>query len=197
MNGNSQPYLASFTNTVLFTANLTVFIEGFYNSGTDAMVGDTVKIYLRNNSSPYTIIDSAKSFVSAAGLGLFTFSNAVNGTPYYIELVHRNSIGTWSKTAQVFSGGTLTYNFTTAATQAFGNNMPQIDASPVRFGVYSGDENQDGFVNLTDVVNVYNNSAAFVNGYVSSDMNGDNLTDLTDVVITSNNAGAFVSKITP
>jgi hypothetical protein len=75
--------------------------------------------------------------------------------------------------------------------------MKQADSSPLRFAIYSGDENQDGFVNLTDVVNVYNNATTFINGYVASDMNGDNLTDLSDIVITSNNAGAFVGKVTP
>ena len=75
--------------------------------------------------------------------------------------------------------------------------MKQIDAAPLGFGVYSGDQNQDGFVNLTDVVNVNNNANTFICGYVDSDMNGDNITDLTDIVITSNNASAFVSKFTP
>ena len=75
--------------------------------------------------------------------------------------------------------------------------MKQIDTLPLRFGIYSGDQNQDGSVNLTDVVNVYNNANTFVNGYVASDMNGDNITDLSDLVITSNNASAFVAKVTP
>ena len=88
----------------------------------------------------------------------------------------------------------MSYDFTNAASQAFGNNMKQIDASPLRYGIYGGDENQDGAVDLVDIVNVYNDATTFVNGYVSSDMNGDNITDLVDVVITYNNAVAFVSK---
>ncbi|MEZ4690310.1 MAG: hypothetical protein R3A12_09065 [Ignavibacteria bacterium] len=68
---------------------------------------------------------------------------------------------------------------------------------PLRFGVYSGDQNQNGIVDLTDIVNVSNAASLFTNGYVSTDMNGDNISDLTDVVITSNNASAFISKITP
>ena len=84
-----------------------MFIQGFYNSGSDDMVGDTVKVYLRNNSSPYAVVDSATAFVNSSGQGTFTFSNAVNGTPYYLELVHRNSIETWSKTPQQFNASGL------------------------------------------------------------------------------------------
>ncbi|MEZ4824330.1 MAG: integrin alpha [Ignavibacteria bacterium] len=177
--------------------DLAMFIQGFYNSSSDIMVGDTVTVYLRNSTSPYAIVDSAKTFVNSAGQGTFTFSNAADSTPYYIELVHRNSIETWSKTAQQFTASALSYDFTTANTQAYGDNMADIDASPVRYGIYSGDENQNGLVDLSDVVNVSNDASSFTSGYVPSDMNGDNFTDLSDLVITSNNASAFVAKIIP
>jgi hypothetical protein len=75
--------------------------------------------------------------------------------------------------------------------------MQKMSGSIVRYAIYSGDENQDGFVNMADVVNVFNSANAFVNGYVASDMNGDNITDLTDLVITFNNSNLFVGKITP
>jgi hypothetical protein len=68
---------------------------------------------------------------------------------------------------------------------------------PVKFGIYSGDQNQNGIVDLTDVVNVSNEAAYFTSGYFPTDMNGENTTDLTDIVITSNNAGSFVAKIVP
>ncbi|MBK8553942.1 MAG: FG-GAP repeat protein [Ignavibacteria bacterium] len=83
--------------------NLTMFIEGFYDAGINSMVGDTLTVYLRNSSSPYSISDSSKAFVSSAGLGTFKFSSAVNGVNYYLHLKHRNSIETWSKTTQMFT----------------------------------------------------------------------------------------------
>ena len=43
----------------------------------------------------------------------------------------------------------MTYNFKTAITQAFGNNMIQIDTSPVYFGIYSGDVNKDGTIDAS------------------------------------------------
>ena len=40
-----------------YVLNLTVLIEGFYNSSTDIMVGDTVRVYLRILSSLFAIVD--------------------------------------------------------------------------------------------------------------------------------------------
>ncbi len=182
---------------LLYTLNLTAFIEGFYNPVSNIMVSDTAIVYLRNATSPYALIDSAKSILNSSGAGTFTFANPINGVDYYIVLKHRNSIETWSSAGNSFASNSLTYNFSTANTQAYGNNMKSVDASPVRYAIYSGDINQDGFVNLTDIVTAYNGSSNFTTGYVSSDVNGDNIVDLTDVVITYNNSAGFVNKITP
>jgi hypothetical protein len=78
------------------TLNLTALPEGFYNSGTGSSTPDTMTVYLRNATSPYSVVDVAKSEMNSLGQGTFTFTNAVNGTPYYIVLTHRNSIETWS-----------------------------------------------------------------------------------------------------
>jgi hypothetical protein len=177
--------------------NLRLFIQGFYNAGSNVMVGDTVKVYLRNSSSPYALADSAKAPVNSAGLGTFIFSDAVNGANYYIELKHRNSIETWSKTPQAFTGNSLTYNFTTANTQAYGDNMIQVDASPVRFAIYGGDVNQDGTVDATDVSMVDNDAFYFIGGYVVTDLTGDSFVDGTDFAIADNNAANFVSVVRP
>jgi len=195
IHGNFSP--VAVTESPNFTVNLTVFIEGFYDSATDLQVSDTVKTTLRSTVSPYNIISSADAAVSPSGNAELKFGNAPAGI-YYLVIKHRNSIETWSNTGiAVTAGGSVNYNFSNASSQAFGNNMKQIDASPLRFGLFSGDENQDGYVNLSDLVNVNNNANVFASGYLTSDMNGDNITDLSDVVITSNSASAFVSKITP
>ncbi|MFZ1320727.1 MAG: hypothetical protein WAT71_04150 [Ignavibacteria bacterium] len=91
----------------------------------------------------------------------------------------------------------MTYDFSKQITKAYGNNQIIVDTSPVNYGIFSGDQNQNGSVDLTDVMNVSNAASSFTNGYFPTDMNGDNITDLSDLVITSNNAGAFVGKVTP
>lgn len=181
------------------TLNLTVVMEGFYDQSLNNMrLSDTVRVYFRNSYSPYSIVDSSVGIINANTLtGSFRISNAPAGN-YFIAVKHRNTIETWSMSAVSYTlFSTINYNFTNAVTQAFGSNMKQVDASPVRYAVFSGDVNQDGFADLTDVLLVYNDASAFVTGYVESDVNGDNITDLTDLIITYNNSAGFVSVVRP
>ncbi|MEO8210801.1 MAG: FG-GAP-like repeat-containing protein, partial [bacterium] len=177
--------------------DLTMFIQGFYNSGFNEMIADTVTVYLRNSSSPYAKVDSSRTYLSSFGEGTLLFLNASSGVNYYLDFRHRNSIQTWSKTPKIFTASNLSFNLSTASTQAFGNNMAQIDFSPFRFGVYSGDVNQDGTVDLSDGSLINNDAFNFVTGYVQSDLTGDDLVDASDAAIVDNNAFNFVSAVTP
>ena len=181
----------------LYTLNLTMQIQGFYNASLDLNIQDTVTAFLKNSSSPYEVVDSAKVYLSSVGEGTFSFLNAVNGAGYYIQLKHRNSIETWSSSAQMFENGSLDYDFTTAANKAFGDNMIQVDASPVRFAMFSGDVNQDGVIDGSDVMITSNDAYNFVTGYVSSDLNGNGVVDGNDAAIADNNAANFITRITP
>ena len=89
---------------------------------------------------------------------------------------------------------TINYDFTFAANQAYGNNMI---LKGTKYCIYSGDVNQNGAIDASDLAIVDTDAAAFVNGYVNSDVNGDNSTNALDLSITDNNAFNFVSKITP
>ncbi len=182
---------------LLYNLNLTVQIQGFYDSLTNIMVRDTVSIYLRNSTSPFAIVDSAKAYLSSSGAGLFTFANPINGVSYYIQMKHRNSIETWSKTTPSFSGNSMTYNFTTAKTKAFGDNMILTDNSPVKYAVYSGDVNQNATVDLNDVLSVYNAASVFSAGYIVNDITGNNLADLNDIILAYNNSTEFVAVVRP
>ena len=172
-------------------------IQGFYNPDIDAMVSDTVSVYLRNSASPYEVLDFAIGVVDSSGQGSFEFSNAVNGVDYYIQLEHRNSIETWSSSAQMFTSDILNYNFTTASAQAFGNNQKLVDPSPVKYGIFSGDVNQEGYIDLNDISSVFNDAGIFLTGYVVTAVNGDKVVDLSDLTLTFNNSNAFVSEMKP
>lgn len=179
------------------TLNLTMFVQGFYNSVSHTTVQDTVRIYLRNQAFPYSIVDSAKGYISATGTVALSFANAATNVPYWIQIKHRNSIETWSSTAQTFATNSLSYSFSTAAVQAYGSNMIQVDASPLRFAVYNGDENQNGTVDLVDITDTYNSASVFASGYVNTDTDGNGIVDLSDITATYNNASSFVSKVIP
>lgn len=177
--------------------DLTLFIQGFYNANQNSMQQDTVKVYLRNTYSPYATIDSAKSYLNSSGQGIFSFENASNEINYFIQVNHRNSLETWSATGQSFSNSQMTYNFSNSSSQAFGNNLIQVDASPVRFAIYNGDVNHDGAVDLGDLLLIDNDALNFVSGYIGTDLNGDGIADISDIVIGDNNSLNFVGKIIP
>jgi len=179
------------------TLYLTAFIEGFYNNVTNKMIRDTIRVYLRNSTVPYAIVDSAKTVLDTNGNGILNFFNATNSILYYIVVKHRNSIETWSSGGNSFLSNNLTYNFTTAANKAYGNNQKQIDSSPIQFGIYSGDVNQDGVVDGSDGAFIDNDAANFLSGYLVTDLNGDNFIDGSDALIADNNAANFVSVIRP
>lgn len=177
--------------------NLNLFIEGFYNLGSNDQVSDSIGVFLRNSATPFLIIDSANSVLNSNGTDSIEFGNAPSGS-YYIVVKHRNSIETWSANAQSYTpGSTYSYNFSLAANQAFGNNQKQIDSSPLRFGIYSGDVNQDEIVDVEDVISVYNDSYNFITGYVDTDVTGDNVVDAADLILSYNNSNDFVSVIRP
>ncbi len=110
---------------------------------------------------------------------------------------HRNSIETWSANPVTFAGDTLAYDFSTAANKAYGDIMIQVDASPVRFAVYSGDVNQDGSIDGSDNGLVDNDAYNFISGYVVTDVNGDGIVDASDAFIVDNNSSNFVSVVRP
>jgi hypothetical protein len=192
--GNFRPSIRILPNLHL---NLSMLIQGFYNPTSNTTVQDTVKVYLRNFSSPYAIIDSAKGYLNSSGQAILTFSNAFNGLDYYLNLKHRNSIETWSKTPQMFINNSLSYDFTTAAAKAYGDNMLPVDLSPIEFAIYGGDVNQDGTIDATDVSMIDNDAFYFVGGHVLTDLTGDSFVDGTDFAIADNNAANFVSVVRP
>ncbi len=179
------------------TLNQKICIQGSYNPISDVMVSDTVTVYLRSAASPYEIIDFARAVVDSSGEGSFEFSNAVNGVDYYLQLEHRNSLETWSNSLQQFSGNSLNYDFTIDANRAFGNNMIQVDDSPMKFAIFSGDLDQDGTIDASDLSMIDNDAAGFVSGYQVTDLTGDNFVDGSDFAIADNNAANFVSVIRP
>jgi hypothetical protein len=177
--------------------NLTAFIEGFYNSTSNTMSSDTITVELRNSNSPYAVADVSKSGLAANGLVTLNFATAAPGN-YYIVFKHRNSIETWSANPVSMTNGTpVNYNFSNSSTQAYGNNMKQVDSSPIRFSIFSGDVNQDGIVDAGDLSQAENDATNSLSGYVPADVTGDDFVDAGDVSIVENNVALGVSAILP
>ncbi len=184
------------SDTAGVSAAITMLMQGFYDPAINALrMADTARAYLRNASAPYAVVDSSKGYLDSLTFrSSFQFTNAIAGS-YYIVMKHRNSIETWSKNPVSYvPGTTLNYNFTTNVTQAFGNNMVIINTKSC---FYSGDVNQDGNIDLTDITLVYNDANNFVTGYIRTDVNGDKVVDLTDLTLVYNNSVSFVGVVRP
>ena len=157
---------------------------------------DTVKVSIRSAVSPYAILETKKAYLDTLGNKTFNFNMPVEEENYYIFVEHRNAVRTWSKPGgEVFSSGSLTYDFTTGVNKAYGYNQTIVNG---KAHFYSGDVVQDGFIDLSDVILIYNEGLVFTVGpYVLTDLNWDQYTDLTDQLIAYNHSALFVSEIYP
>jgi len=178
------------------SSSIKLIPEGLYNSFSGKLnLKDSVKFYLRNNTSPYVIIDSAFGKIDSVIFNAeVNFENASSGN-YYIEAIHRNTIEVWSSAPVNYSAAEgLIYDFTNSSDKAFGNNLILKDS---KWCMYSGDINQDGIIDLEDVSGIENDLMNNVTGYVNTDLNGDDIVDGTDVALVENNSSNGIVVITP
>ena len=82
----------------------------------------------------------------------------------------------------------------TNASQAFGGNLKLVGS---KYCIYSGDVDQDGFVDNVDISDIYNDAINFVEGYVNTDLNRDNFVDNIDLSLVYNNSLNFVGAVKP
>ncbi|MEO8665577.1 MAG: hypothetical protein ABI462_08765, partial [Ignavibacteria bacterium] len=175
--------------------NIKLSIEALYN-GSTLNLRDTIIANLRNTVAPYNLIDSAKTTIDPNSLtAACVFQNAPSGT-YYIQIIHRNALETWSDLGgETFTrGNTLDYDFTSSQSKAFGNNQVLIGS---KWCLYSGDVDRNGSISLPDILSISNGAGSFTTGYVVTDLNGDYVVTLSDILIAFNNATKFITKKTP
>jgi M6 family metalloprotease-like protein len=174
------------------TLNLKIYLEGFWNGTTQ--VTDTVKVYLANSISPYWYEDSSKVLLSTNGTGTFNFTKCPNSN-YYLVIVHRNHLETWSRLPLVFvTNAPVEYDFTTAQTQAYGNNLIYSNG---KWCIYGGDINKDGFVDGADMALLDNDIYNYTSGRVITDLNGDQFVDGADMAILDNNIYNYIGVVRP
>lgn len=189
-----------YTTTIL---NVKMAVQGLLNETTGKhAINDSATIYLRNNTTPYAIVDSGWAIVDKNTLrGQFKFNNVGSGT-YYMDVryrrspVFRNGIETWSKLGgeALLQNNGFSYDFTDSDAKAFGNNLLLKGAV---YAIYNGDVNQDGIVDGADGSTIDNDISNFGSGYLNTDLNGDEFIDASDAQVTDNNAFNFVGKVTP
>lgn len=194
---------------VLAELKLKVLVQGLYVGNgkmasalfsADPTVSDSlsdsieVELHENNSATIYAVIYSQKAALSTSGNCVFSFPSAVVGNSYYVVIKHRNSIPVWTAVPI-----TLTFNntvdLTANASDVYGSNLAELETGI--FGMYSGDINQDGFIDGNDFIDVDNDNANFASGYLTTDVNGDAFVDGNDFIVIDNNNSLFIGVANP
>ena len=179
------------------TLNLKVLIEGFYIGGgqmtgvISPIVCDTIEVSLADASSPHSILYSVKGIINTSGDGSFNFPGVLLGSSFYIVIKHRNTLETWSDVPVALSSPVNNYDFTSAVSRAYGNNLVNLDG---HYAILSGDVNKDGIINLNDLSNIETNVQLFLSGYLPQDLTGDSLIESADYCVVENNLLKVVAR---
>ena len=190
------------------TLNLKAFLEGYYVSsnlmspvllnegvGTNSLLCDSITVELHSSSAPYALAYTYTGVIGTNGLLACTFPGSANGNAYYIVVKHRNSIETWSASPVTITAET-TYDFSNAISKAYGNNQAAVGNG--QYALFSGDINQDGFVDVGDYPLFDTDLQNGIYGiYIASDLNGDGFVDVGDYPLFDANNQNGIYLITP
>ncbi|MCY7363660.1 MAG: FG-GAP-like repeat-containing protein [Ignavibacteria bacterium] len=177
--------------------NLKLLIQGFYDSLANINTPDTLRLYLRKSVFPYSIIDSSKTILNSGGEAEFKLLHTAKNLDFYIVTKHRNTIEPWRSVPVRFIDSLMAYNFSDSKANAYVNNQTKVKISPLRYALFSGDVNQDGIIDASDMAEVDNDAYNGLTGYVKSDLTGDNFVDAQDLSIVDNNSFNAVIVIRP
>lgn len=187
--------------------NLKLYIEGYYDVGTSAMRSvklnqgvsasstdvETITLEL-HHAVNFGILETTTANLQTDGTAVCNFTNTPQGS-YYIVVKGSNLIESWSNLPQSIGSTPLSYDFTTADTQAYGSNMLEVELGVWAF--YSGDLNQDGNIDNSDYSYWEIDANAFSFGNFITDLNGDGNVDNTDFSVWETNNNNFIYSIIP
>lgn len=197
-------------NTIL---NLKLFFEGFYignglmkttlydlglssiNDATDSISVNLWKTnHLSNNNPDYSV----RALLHNNGSVTTSFPPITFGNAYYIAIKYKNVLETWSG-LPITIGVTNNYDFTTSLNKAFsdGINLPMKNMGNNKFAFLTGDVNNDGGIDISDLQPIQNNVTQFYFGYYSTDCTGDGGVDISDLQIVQNKTSLFLFYARP
>jgi hypothetical protein len=198
---NFDPINSSYSNanfTAASNANLTIkaFFEGSYDAATGTHISDTVTVKLYKSTAPYEFVQSYKTTINSNGVASVKLPVSELGKTYFVALANRNSIETWSANPitikNIVSAPAADVCFSCASANTYGANVKSANGA---FLIYSGDINQDGLCDASDLANCSNNQNQF--GYLGADVNNDTVIDNIDLNIVDNNVANIIQIIRP
>lgn len=187
--------------------HLNLLLEGFYAGmgsmqpvllnqgvGNNTNLVDSIDVTLHATSSPFQSLATTRVPLFTDGSASCNFPWTYIGS-YYLSIRHRNSIETWTSFPVTRGQCPLLYDFTDAASKAFGNNMLEIE--PGHWAFYTGDISQDENIDLLDASYLEASINNFEFGYVTTDLNGDGNVDLLDSPVLESNINGFIFSAHP
>ncbi len=207
----SAPQVVTVTNCNV-DLHLKLFIQGYYagsstmspvllNEGmsADASVTDSILIELHSPLPPYGLVLTQSAILHTDGSATCMF-NYVNGnyylgSSYYVAVRHRNGLTTWSANPVSFISPYVQYDFSSASSKAYGDNMLEVE--PGVWAFFNGELNADDNIDLLDFSFLESDINDFAYGYFNTDLNGDGNVDLFDISVLEPNVFNFVFSSQP
>lgn len=179
----------------LYLGNNTMIAAPFAANGVSPLtLADTITVEL-HDAATQALSYSMSALLSTSGNTTVSLPASVANNNYYIVILHRNSVATWSASPVLMSASGTSYDFTTAANKAAGSNM--MDDGNGVYLIFTGDINQDGSVDFNDYPVLDIASSAGLLGYDVSDLNGDASVDFNDYPMIDVNSSNGIISITP
>jgi hypothetical protein len=184
------------------TLNMKMYLQGYYagsgtmqpvmlneGAGASSTEVDNITVEIHDGTTPSTVLATVTGMLNTDGTVSVQIPASVSGS-HYIAIKHRNTIQTWSANTVNFAGGTLNYDFTTAASQAYGSNQVEVETGV--FAFYTGDINQDENIDILDYPEIDTDVNNFEFGYFKTDLNGDGNVDILDYPVLDANVNNFI-----
>jgi hypothetical protein len=129
-----------------------------------------------HDATTYELADTATGTLKTNGTLSVTFKAAAGS--YYVAVKGVNLLQTWTADPISVGATPASYDFSTAAAQAYGSNMIEVVSGVWAF--YSGDINQDEVVDNADAGTLFLDIENSNFGVLATDLNGDGVIDNSD-----------------
>ena len=190
-----------------------VLLQGYYQAENDKMqrtqhlfngtitdlyeapVAEKILVELRHKNDYNTLVAAGWVSLHEEGTAAFDLSAELQDK-YHIVIKTRNHLETVSALPVCFSGtATVSYEFTSSDTKAYGNNLAPLGNN--RYGLFAGDVNQDGSVDINDLSATIDQVRQGATGYLPEDINGDGSIDINDLSPVIDNVRKGIGVVAP
>jgi hypothetical protein len=193
-------------NPILSTINATVkvFLEGPYIGGgemspalydiyvnnglplsdtPDPDVTDTIIVNLWDPTDLTSPVYSRKHVLRTNGECDFVLPGSYLGQSLWISITHSKSIEIWSSSAITITNNVV-FDFTTNLTNTYSDGFsdPQKSSGDGFYYLIGGDGNQDGTIDIVDLLDVFSSQDNILFGLLQQDTNLDGTVDIVDLL---------------